>query len=306
MTDNQFENSDNQKSNAKKTKNKQSLFTGLVILFSLIVFGYFGFKYFQIKKEQRLAAQSQVEKYDNLESEIFDLADEYKNQNTSDISGDLSDMTVTELKEKGAEFIYQMLLKNQVQINDLREQLGLLKAEILKYKSQEKIGKIILNYVELREKFLNGQNYSDPLKNLEILAVSDEVLQKKLTQIKALLPNFSTKKTLVKNFEDLIPNLIATKTNNPNGGLVAKIRHNISKLVTIRKIDGKNSETIDGIIANAEKNIHEENYQEAMNLLLSLNQDYHEILVEFLSKLNTSIEVKKTDEEILNYLKSLT
>jgi hypothetical protein len=43
-----------------------------------------------------------------------------------------------------------------------------------------------------------------------------------------------------------------------------------------------------------------------MNSLLSLDQNYHEIIKDFLNDLSIAVEVQKTDQEILNYLKSLT
>jgi hypothetical protein len=304
---NETQNLDNQglKSNNSNKKNQHFLIKMVAIL-SLIAFSYVGFKYWQIEKSQRLAAQEHVKKFDNVESEIFDLSDEYKAENPEENFNDLEDLTINELREKGAEFIYQMLIKNQVQINDLKEQINSLKSQITKYKNQEKIGKMILVYVDLREKFLAGANYSDSLKSFEILASSDENLQKKITKLKLLLPNFTSKKDLENSFEKLIPDLITIKTNKPDGGIIAKIRHNISKLVIIRKIDGKNPESVDGIIAIAEKHLREESYQEVMNSLLSLKPDYHKILSDFLTKLNVAIELQKVDEEILNYLKSLT
>lgn len=299
------QNQDSKKENPKKKK--QSFLTKFVLILSLIFFGYFGIKYWQIKHEQKLAAQAQAEKFDNVESEIFDISDEYKDQPHDDSSGhDLSDVTANELKEKGAEFIYQTLLKNQVQINDLREQIQNLKTEVTRYKNQERIGKIIFTYVDLRQKIFAGEPHEEVLKSLEMLAVFDKNLQEKIAKLKPLLANFSTQVTLSKNFDGLIPELIANKNNNPNPTLLDKIRHNVSRLIVIRKIDGKDLGDIDSAIAKTEKFLRQENYQEALNSLLSLDQNYHQILAEFLNELSVSVEVQKLDQEILNYLKSLS
>ena len=147
---------------------------------------------------------------------------------------------------------------------------------------------------------------TNSLKNFETLAALDENLSSKVEKLKGALPEFSNQEKLSKSFAKLIPDLIVTKNNNPNPNLISKIRRNISKLVIIRKIDGKNNGEIDSSIVEIEKSLKEENYQEAMNSLLSLNQSYHDIIADFLDDLSVAIEVQKIDQEILTYLKSLT
>jgi len=294
--------SDSQNPEIKKDKKKQSFLTKFVIILSLIFFSYLGLKYWQIKQEQKAQARAENSKLDNVDSEIFDLSDEYKKSQEQE----LPDLTVNELREKGAEFIYQMLLKNQVQINDLRDQVQGLKGEILKYKNQEKIGRMIFAYVGLRQDFSSGEPHEEALKNFEMLVTFDEVLSAKVAKLRSLLPNHLNQKELIRTFSDLIPELIATKTYDPNAGIISKIRYNISKLIVIRKIDETNSKDVDGIIAKTEKLLHEERYQEALNSLLSLDQRYNQILTEFLNDLNVASEVQKIDREILNYLKSLS
>ena len=276
--------------------------TKLIILVSLILFGYFGFKYWQVKAAQKQAAKSLVEKYDNIDSEIFDLSSDHEN---TDPHG-LPDLTVNELKEKGAEFIYQMLLKNQVQITDLREQILALKNDVQKYKNQERIGKLIFTYVDLRQKISAGKTSAEEFKNFEMLASFDENLQAKIAQLKPLLPNLQGREKLNKSFSALIPELIAAKNFNPDGGILSKIRYNISKLIIIRRIDDKNLGDIDATITKVERLLREENYQDALTHLLSLDANYHEILKGFLDELSVSAEAQKIDGDILNYLKSLT
>lgn len=298
------EKTEEQNQEKKSAKKKQNFFTKFVILVALIFFGYLGAKYWQIQREKEAQAKAEVEKTDNVDSEIFDLSEEYKEQQKQQ---DLSDLTVNEMKEKGAEFIYQMLLKNQTQIEDLRQQIQVMKGEIVKYKNNEKIGKMILVYVDLRQKIYAGKNYSEEIKNFEILAAFDDKLPAKITQLEALLPNFMIQEKLQKQFSALIPELITTKNNaDQKTGLVAKVRHNLAKLIIIRKIDGKNPEEIDSVIVKIEKSLLEGNFQEALDSALSLDQNYHEILKDFLITLSVAVDVQKLDQEILNYIKSLT
>jgi hypothetical protein len=292
----------NQENKNNSTKKRQSFLTKLIILVSLILFGYFGFKYWQVKAAQKQAAKSLIEKYDNVDSEIFDLSPDHEG---SDLNG-LPDLTVNELKEKGAEFIYQMLLKNQVQITDLREQILALKNDVQKYKNQERIGKLIFTYVDLRQKISARKPSAEEFKNFEMLASFDENLQAKIAQLKPLLPNLQGGEKLNKTFATLIPELIAAKNLNPDGGILSKIRYNISKLVIIRRIDDKNLGDVDAKITKIERLLREENYQDALTSLLSFDANYHEILKGFLDELSVSAEAQKIDGDILNYLKSLT
>ncbi len=292
----------NQENKNNSTKKTQSFLTKLIILVSLILLGYFGFKYWQVKAAQKQVAKSLVEKYDNVDSEIFDLSSDHEEAD----SHGLVDLTVNELKEKGAEFIYQMLLKNQVQITDLREQILVLKNDVQKYKNQERIGKLIFTYVDLRQKISAGKSSAEEFKNFEILASFDENLQAKIAQLKPLLPNLQGREKLNKSFSALIPKLIAAKNFNPDGGILSKIRYNISKLIIIRRIDDKNLGDIDATLTKVERLLREENYQDVLTSLLSLDANYHEILKGFLDELSVSTEAQKIDGDILNYLKSLT
>ena len=283
-------------------RKKQKFITKFVIFLSLIFFGYLGVNHWKEGVAKKLQAQHEAQKFDNVESEIFDLSGDHDAQKDEN----LADIGANELREKGAEFIYHMLLKNQVQITDLTAQIQAIKGELTKYKNQERIGKMILVYVELRQEIFAGKSYDNALKSFEILVALDENLQTKVIKLKEVLPGFSNQEKLSKSFADLIPDLITTKNNTPNPTLLSKIRRNIAKLVIIRKIDGKNTGEIDSTIFHTEKLLKEKNYQEAMNYLLSLDPSYHEIVADFLNDLSIAIEVQKLDSEILNYLKSLT
>lgn len=298
------ENSEVQNKQNNVAKKRQNFLAKFVILVALIIFGYFGFKYWENKVRQEVAAKAEVEKFDNVDSEIFDLSPDHNG--ADDNSHALMDLTVNELKEKGAEFIYQMLLKNQVQINDLKTQTQELREEFVKYKNQEKVGKLIFTYVDLRQKIYADESYDEALKNFELLSSFDQNLQDKVAKLTPLLPNFAGQKQLIKEFSEIIPELIVAKNSNSDSGLLAKIRHNISRLVIIRKINDESLSDVDGVIAKTERLLREENYHEALAAILTLDQNYHQILVKFLDDLSVASEVQKIDQEIFNYLKSLS
>lgn len=287
----------------KKEKNKSSLIAKIIIVFAIIFIGFVGLRYWKFKAMQRLNAQSEISKFDNIESEIFDLSGDNKNHDDAQFDDSkLSDITLTELKEGGAEFIYQLLLKNQVQIGDLKNDIQNLKADFAKYKSQEKAGKIIFTYVDLRQRFYAGENFSETLKSLETLAALDKNLQEKIILLKPNLEKFGGSKVLLDNFTALIPDLIATKTNDPNSGLIKKIRHNLSKLVVIRKLDA-NTQSVDGIIRTTEEFLQNNDFVSALNSFVLLDQSYQQISPQFLETLKAAAEIQKIDQEILLYLR---
>lgn len=283
------------------TKKKRNFLTKFVVFVALILFAFLGFNHWKSNLTKKILAQHEAQKFDNVESEIFDLSGHHEAAKDAN----LAETNIDELREKGAEFIYHLLLKNQAQITDLNTQLQTVRGELTKYKNQERIGKMILVYVELRQEIFAGKSSENALKNFEILAALDPALQSKVEKLKTTLPSFFNQEKLRKSFSLLIPDLIITKNNHPNANLFSKIRHNISKLVIIRKIDGKNTGEIDATIVHIEQFLKDQNYQEAMNSLLSLDQNYHEIIATFLNDLSIAIEVQKIDQEILNYLQKL-
>jgi hypothetical protein len=281
-------------------KKKQNVLTKITIFLAIIFFSYLGFNYWKSEFAKKVRAQQDVEKFDNIESEIFDLSGEHSVVKDDSLHAE----NIDDLKEKGAEFIYQLLIKNQTQIADLSKQIQSMQGELIKYKNQEKIVKIILSYVDLRQQIFAKNSYENSLKNFEILTSSDEALSEKARMLRQALPNFSTQKELSDNFSKLIPDLIFAKSNNVDADLSAKIRRNIAKVITIRRIDGKGA-NIDSVIVETEQFLRKENYQEAMSSLLALNQNYHKIIEDFLNSLSGAIEVQKIDQEIFNHLKSL-
>jgi len=300
---------------------KQFLLIKILSLIVVGVFVYFGYRYYQIREAVKNSAKTEVGKFDNIENEIFDLSEEYKAQGEDHDPSGLATLSTNEMEERGAEFVYQSLLKNQLQINDLKTQVQSVKDEFSKYKNREKITKIIFSYIDLRQKIFannevsinetNDENvitgYEDSLKNFEMLVVLDnDKLQENAVKLRPLLEKFVNQKSLIKEFDGLIPNLIIAKGGNVDGSVISRIRNNIAKLIIIRRIDGKKPQEIDATIVKIEKLLQEQNYQEALNNLVALDPLYHSVIVNFLDKLNVALEVQKIDQEILSYLKTLS
>jgi len=280
-------------------KPKGFLLTKIIFILALIIFSVAAFRYAKnhFKKSEQIVATQ--------EQEAIDLNDEgYLTPENHDA---LSDLTVNEMREKGTEFLYQTLLKNQIKIENLDTEIQNLKSDLAKYRSQEKISKMIVVYVDLRSKIFAGKNYTQEMRSFEILSAADQVLTTKINKLKPTLSLFVTKEKIQKTFADIIPELIFNKAQNISSEtFLQKVRRNISRLVVIRRIDEKSPTEVDTTIRRIEKLLDQENYQEALSAALSLDQTYHNILKDFLDELSAALEVQQIDQEILNYLKSLS
>jgi hypothetical protein len=306
MTQNNKEiNIESENSTPHKAKKKshfllKSFFVVVLTFISLMVY-----KNLQIK-EGVIAKKPIVNiDKDSKEDSILDISDEYKAGLENETT--VHDLNISEIKEKGAEFVYQLLIKNQVQIEDINNQLRNFKGDFIKLKNHEKINKLILNYVELREKLFNGEDCKSEIEGYDLLSVSDEFLQNKFLIIKEGYTLFPTQKKLLESFKSITNQLIINENyDEKNASLFEKLRHNFNKLVVIRKVKNLNPDRLEGVINQIELALSQKNYQEAMNKSLSLDKAYFPIVQKFLEELSIAIEIQNADKEIIKYLKSLT
>lgn len=288
---------------AQNKPKKSRALLKLTILLILLFSGFVGFRYWKLKAVERTKNQPQNSALTNIESEIFDLSENKETQEESNFDeSHFKDLTLTQLKEGGAEFVYQLLLRNQIQIAELKTQNQNLKNEFAKYKAEQKSGRIIFVYIDLRQRFFEGDTYKEVLHSFESLAVLDKELQKKLLILKPLLEKFPGNENLRKNFNHLIPDLIAAKHYPTNDGLLSKMRHNLSKLVIIRKLDA-NEQSVDGTIRRIEIALQNDNFQAAYEALQTLDASYHDLISNYLEELNNAMQLQKIDDEILLYLR---
>ncbi len=281
----------------------------LIIILAVILFGsiasFYGFLYLKniVKKNQPQQA------LEENGQDLFELQEDAKNE--SERNGiNLDELKAQAINEKGSEFVYQTIIKNQNQIEELRGEIQALKGDISKLRNQEKFTKILVNYINFRDKFFAKKNFKTELQSLSLLTSQNEFLSKNLQQMQDLSKSFLSKPEIEAEFALLIPRLIATKNSknqeNQVSSLSSKIRYQLSRLVIVRKINSKNPQELDYLISLIESNLKEQDYQAALNNIASLDHRYFSVLSDFIERLNFVIEAKKTDEEILNHLKNLS
>jgi hypothetical protein len=165
---------------------------------------------------------------------------------------------------------------------------------------------MVITYAMFRDKLFSGKDIKNDLQNLELICAIDENIQGKITKLKSHIGNFLNQKQLENNLKNLIPEVKAIDNlSDQDNGWLSIVNQKIAKIIVIRRTISNNSGDIDDKILSIENYLKLENYQEALTVILSLDQNYNEAFKNFLENLNASLEVQKIDNEILNYLKSL-
>jgi hypothetical protein len=165
---------------------------------------------------------------------------------------------------------------------------------------------MVITYAMFRDKLFSGKDIKNDLQNLELICAFDENIQGKITKLKSHIGNFLNQKQLENNLKNLIPEVKAIDNlSDQDNGWLSIVNQKIAKIIVIRRTISNNSGDIDDKILSIENYLKLENYQEALTVILSLDQNYNEAFKNFLENLNASLEVQKIDNEILNYLKSL-
>ena len=291
------------KPNSHKKSNRilLKIFLIIVITFTCLMV----YKNLQIKEEIVIKKPGLIKGVNEKEESILDISDEYKNDPENETT--VHDLNISEIKEKGAEFVYQLLIKNQVQIEDINNQLRNFKGDFVKLKSQEKLNKLVINYVELREKLFNGENCKTEIESYDLLSMSDEFLHNKFLIIKENHDLLLTQKKLIESFKLIAGEIIINENfDEKQANVLEKLRYNFKKLVVVRKLKNLDPMQLEGVVNQAELALSEKNYQEALDKIMSLDKSYFKIVQKFLEDLSIMIETQNADKEIIKYLKSLT
>lgn len=240
------------------------------------------------------------------DSDILDISEELKNKNEATIH----DLNVSEMKEKGAEFVYQIIIKNQNQIEELKSQITDLKLQFSKIKNYEKLNNIIIRYLEFRDKLFENQcsnNCDSSIDSFSLIIINDKFLIQKFDAIKDNFKQFPTAKKIINDYKILRKELLINKNNDSkNNNILDKIYLQLRKIVVIRKLSNFSLDQIEGQVNQINKHLDNLEYIEALNLLNNINFDKDNIIYKsFIEQLNIAIKVRDADKEIINYLKNL-
>ena len=300
---------DKQEVKAQEQKSKKSplrLIFWLLLISIVLITAKLVFDEVKFGKDKDFFADEQ---FDNIDSEIYDMSvQDAHSPETPDIR-----QSTTLKPKRNPRFGDQIPPYNPqhlAEIKELQENYQLLKEELNKIKNQDKLSKIIISFVELRRLVLSGQNYSNQLQELELLSRTDSNLAIKVKKLAITLKNKpKTEEQIKKEFEALVPKIIAKKYDlNSDNSLFSKVKNNISKLVLVRRIDGvvkNDDDNIDSIIAKSEGFMKQSEYQEVLDEISLLPEDYQPLLVRMIVDLKTVIELREINSDIFSYLKTL-
>lgn len=289
----------------KKEKKKFGFFKKLTLLLILV---FAGFIYYKIHflSDKKLDSIDIIST-ENGDSEILEISDKITvdEEAKDDLEENkLTHLTVEKLQKGGAEFTYQLLLYNQVQIEELNKKFDHLERKFARYKSSEKLAKMMLIYVRVRHKIYNEMPYKRDLRSLESLAINDVLLREKIVDLKDSASAFYSYDFLQKEFRKYIPDLIALKKHDENSGFFESLKFKLSKIITIRSLD-ENSLEIDGAIVKIENSLKENDCKNAISLTEKIESKYREKIANFVDKLRNSCEFEAKDEKVMIYLESL-
>jgi hypothetical protein len=282
--------------------NKKALliafFKNVAVAIILIVFAYFAYSFFLQNKQSKPNKTA-------FEEDLFFLSeDHHKNVN-------LDELNFAEIKEKGPEFIYQLLVKNQVQIQDLYNKINDLNQELIKYQNRQQISKIAISYFELHQKIFNNsestssQNILQHISTIELLLTENPDLQGNIDIIKSALPNFVNQNQLLLELQKIIPHFQLLQNQNSEPNFFDKIKATITKFIVFRKIKNAKANSIDDKINQIELAIKQQNYNLALQIFLALNRTENLELASFYQHLKTMQQIEKADQEIMKIIKDL-
>ncbi len=286
-------------------KSKQRPLLAMIVVLILVAIFYFAFA--KVKSEfftkKRLKSDFSQEFSVNKPDKNANFQE--INKSTEESTSQIENLTVEKLQNGGAELIYKAIIYNQMKAREVDDKISELNRNFSSHKASEKIAKMILSYVRLRDRIYAQINYEKQIQTFEILILDDENLHKKFAIFKESLAIFKGYKDLQKKFESKIPELIALKDNKNDGDFLSKITFKLAKIVTIRKLDENNQE-IDGAIARIEKYLKNQNCQDSLAEIEFLEEKYSKALSDFKKRLKAVCKFEKIDQEIMFYLESLT
>lgn len=280
---------ENSKSAIKlKKKIGKKIYLSFLTICAILVLGFIFYEDYkmdlEIKKNLKSKAEKDVAKFDNISSEIFNLKNSPTDKQKSKIS-------------------------SQERIGFLEKEIADLQERLLEIQDRDKAQKIIISYINLRQKIFVNQKqdfaYFENLQELEFLAKDNEVLKSKITTLKLLLPNLLSREELLQKYSLIIDKIITNDNRKSSATMLQKVWYNLRGLIIVRKIDKflENEQTIDAKISKVENALKNYQYVEAQNLLLEFDKKYDVILLNFMVDLENFLVARNTDSEILEILK---
>lgn len=285
-------------------KIKRIIFFAIVAL--VVGAGYYAWNRYQEKEN----AINELTEFENIQADIFDAGDRFKA--AKDIEGKITtdsnprkigSFTVEDLKNDN-DFLYQVLIQNQLDLNRMNLRIDSLGLQLKRFESQAKLQKTIISYVNLREKVLNSQDYYDQMQNFKLLSIGNKVLMDKVRSLQEVAAGFKSFDQLSNKLKELSKTLIAMKKSDPSDGFIDKVKFNIAKIITVRRLDPLNKE-IDGGIYRLQKALKEKDCRKSQDEIVKFDEKYKAAASTLRLNIEKSCELREVDDSIMLYLENL-
>ena len=196
-----------------------------------------------------------------------------------------------------------------IQIEKMQLSIKNLEIKLDKIKLNSELSRILLSFCELRSLIDMDMYYDLKLQEFNALAVKDYNLNQKSQELSKILRNRNYKtEDIATLFRNSIDEIITLKSQDDKNHHFGKVKNIFSKLVIIRRIDGKildEGDDVDWGVLEIERLINEKSYQKALNEIGKLDEKYQKKLKELTIMLQNQVDLDETSKDIFLHLKTI-
>ncbi|MEM7617311.1 MAG: uroporphyrinogen-III synthase, partial [Pseudomonadota bacterium] len=192
----------------------------------------------------------------------------------------------------------------QAQLQDIAERVNELEGTILSRISHSlHQNEMLISLVNLRETVDKNIPFSYELENCINLSDKEPMVKLLLTDLKAYSKKGIKDLDQLKNeFSAIIPQLIASNRAEGNGSVFDELKSSFDTVVTVRKINDVEGNSVDAIIARAELHFENNNLDNVVLEINKLNDAQLQLAATLLSDINAYIAVNNIFSNIYSYL----
>ncbi len=292
--------------NSKAKSDDEFVWRGIILLLfvfaAILTYGYVSYnknKSDILEYKMRNAAQNIIES-DNFVNKIYDLGNEEKvtaqkkSQNLpKQLYQDLEDdHNLLNKQNTSQDEIFSRVLK-------LEEKISQLEIIIRESITKKQLGAIISAYSNFRQKIYNNQDFRLEFDNFWLLLKQNKELLEQANELPFLLESLKDSKAIYNQFIEIQPSLLARSKNNPEKGLVDKLRYNLGKIFIIKSLKETNQSDIEKSIIALDELLKKSDYQKALQELYNVDKKYQTMLLDLTKSIENRVAIDDIHDKLL-------
>ena len=292
--------------NSKAKSDDEFVWRGIILLLfvfaAILTYGYVSYnknKSDILEYKMRNAAQNIIES-DNFVNKIYDLGNEEKvtaqkkSQNLpKQLYQDLEDdHNLLNKQNTSQDEIFSRVLK-------LEEKISQLEIIIRESITKKQLGAIISAYSNFRQKIYNNQDFRLEFDNFWLLLKQNKELLEQANELPFLLESLKDSKAIYNQFIEIQPSLLARSKNNPEKGLVDKLRYNLDKIFIIKSLKETNQSDIEKSIIALDELLKKSDYQKALQELYNVDKKYQTMLLDLTKSIENRAAIDDIHDKLL-------